>query len=78
MDFNTAVKYIAVGYRARRTSWALKNYISNCCGVIEMSIEDGSCSSIGEYISYLEDLLSNDWVIITDGIIKQFPITYSN
>jgi hypothetical protein len=62
MDIITAFRYQACGYRIRRPNWGSKFYIdAHNMTFIKLSSDDVS---------------SDDWEIITDGIIKDFPITY--
>jgi hypothetical protein len=66
MDIQTAAKYADVGYRIRRTSWEPDEWVS------EETLRRHPISFT------LPDLLADDWVIITDGIVADFPITYSD
>jgi hypothetical protein len=37
--------------------------------------------SINKYFAYdlwFDDLLADDWELITEGVIKDFPLTYSD
>jgi hypothetical protein len=51
-----------LGYRIRRTSWRNKYYIS----WDEMVFTK----------LFREDLVADDWEVITQGIIRDFPIIY--
>jgi hypothetical protein len=62
MDIYTAAKYMQIGYRIRRTSWRNRYYIS----WDEMLFTK----------LFREDLVADDWEVITQGIIRDFPITY--
>ena len=65
MDFITAVRYAKLGYRIRRPAWAEEQYID----------ED---SELDAY-RWMDNVLADDWEIITEGIVEHFPvITYSN
>lgn len=64
MDIHTAAGYMKHGYRIRRQSWQHISWISpENIVFIKLS---------------MDDLLATDWEIITDGIIKDFPLTYSD
>jgi hypothetical protein len=60
MDIQTAAKYADVGYRIKRASWDLNEWIS------EEILRRHPISFT------LPDLLANDWEIITVGIVKDF------
>jgi hypothetical protein len=64
MDIQTAAKYMKHGYRVRRSSWRSDEWISERFLIIDSSD--------------LSDLLADDWEIVTEGIIMDFPLTYSN
>lgn len=68
MDIQTAAKYMKVGYRVRRPKWANKSMHYSW-------ISDGTLFFVKLTI---EDLLADDWEVITDGIVKDFPITYQD
>ncbi len=61
MDIITAFKYLKCGYRIRREDWARNFWISPNVYYANMTAED---------------VLANDWIIITEGITKEFPISY--
>lgn len=64
MDIKTAAQYMKLGYRIRRSDWQHISWISPENMVfIKLS---------------MDDLLADDWEIITDGIVKDFPLTYSD
>lgn len=64
MDIVTAFKYRECGYRIRRTAWVTGMYLDH---------------HNFTYIKlFAEDVLCDDWEIITEGIVKDFPITYSD
>lgn len=64
MDIVTAFKYRECGYRIRRKAWVHIHYIDH---------------HNFTYIKlFADDVLADDWEVITDGIIKDFPITYSD
>jgi hypothetical protein len=64
MDIITAFKYRECGYRIRRTAWALYAHVH-------------PTSMVMTHLS-TEDVLADDWELVTEGIIKDFPLTYSN
>lgn len=73
---------MSLGYRVRRPSWERKEHLRNFCGILEKRTTELSddciyCSD-GDWLPYLEDVLANDWEIITEGIIKDFPIEYGD
>ncbi len=64
MDIITAFKYRECGYRIRRIVWAPLYY------VFPTTMKYTKLST--------KDVLADDWEIITDGIVKEFPIVYSD
>lgn len=83
MDIQTAAHYLKNGYRIRRQGWREIGYaytpdahhISGH-GILPPSwtIKSFECSlSLS-----VDDLLADDWEVITEGIVKDFPITYSD
>lgn len=76
MDIHTAAKYMSSGYRIRRASWDTIDYIYDFHGRIMGSFTN-SCTLGTFSLSLLpKDLLADDWEVITEGIIKHFPVTY--
>ena len=67
MNIHDAAKYLEQGYRIKRSSWAYDEWIS------PESFDDGQ-----SFPMYRNELLADDWEIITDGIVSHFPITYSD
>ena len=63
MDIITAFKYRARGYRIRRTAWAGILYY-----VEPTTMKYTKLST--------QDVLADDWIIILEGIISDFPIIY--
>lgn len=64
MGIVAAFKYRQLGYRIRRDAWAEKYFLwPNSMAHARLSAKD---------------ILADDWEIITEGIIKDFPITYSD
>lgn len=82
MNIYTAALHMQQGYRVMRPVWPVGEYVANCCGVLERrwseSVDGQTHSSLGEWLPYLDDIVADDWEIITQGIIKDFPITYSD
>lgn len=78
MDIHTAAGYMKHGYRIRRPVWKSVDYAYELNGRIMGSFSN-SCTK-GEFsLSFdLQDLLADDWELITDGVIKHFPVTYSD
>lgn len=67
MNIHTAAKYAWEGYRIRRASWEPDEWIS------EESMRRHPITFM------IHDLLADDWEIITEGIVKDFPeIEYSD
>lgn len=78
MDIHTAAQYMRHGYRVRRQIeiYTIDSTIDPpikvpFTQVIEMSENTFQLFS-------LEDLLATDWELVTEGIIKDFPVTYSD
>lgn len=66
MDIQTAARYMKHGYRIRRASWTDEP-------IKWLDIwkwEDGE-----PFPLYLDELLADDWEIITEGIVADFPLT---
>jgi hypothetical protein len=75
MDIHTAAKYLEIGYRIRRRAWVMATYVYEVQGDLwAHSPNSSSCT----YTLDVHDLLGTDWEIITEGIVKDFPITYSD
>ena len=75
MDIHTAAHYMRHGYRITRQSRPELSYLySKDDSLWELS------TIVGHLPTYLllEDLLATDWELITKGIIKHFPVTYSD
>lgn len=68
MDIRTAAHYMKLGYRIRRSFWEPEEWVS-----------EKLMGSYAMYYSFgMDDLLADDWELITDGIIKDFPLTYAD
>lgn len=75
MDIHTAAKYMQHGYRVKRAGWQMIEYVYHTESGISGKIKDGGHM----FVDFsLKDLLADDWELITEGIIKDFPITYSD
>ena len=61
MDIQSAYKYLAAGFRIRRTEWARNYFLHNKLHYTNLT---------------QEDVLAEDWEIMTENIIKEYPITY--
>jgi hypothetical protein len=72
MDIHTAAKYMKLGYRVNRTGWTAVVYAYNFHGTIWVA-PGNFILSFG-----MNDLLADDWEVITDGIVQDFPITYQD
>lgn len=66
MDIHTAAHYMRSGYRIRRASWDPESWIS------EEAMRRYPVTFV------LRDLLADDWEVITQGIVKDFPLTYAD
>lgn len=67
MNIQTAAQYMRQGYRIRRPNWAYDEWMDNA------NFQDGM-----SFPFYRDELLADDWEIITDNIVGWFPITYSD
>lgn len=78
MDIHTAAIYMGQGYRVKRLAWTSVDYVYEFQGRIMGSFTN-ACTK-GEFsLSFnLQDLLADDWEIITEGIVKDFPLTYKD
>jgi hypothetical protein len=59
MDFVTAVRYLKIGYRIKRAVWSEERYIN-------------ADSELDGY-RWVDNVLADDWEIVTDGIVEEFP-----
>jgi hypothetical protein len=79
MDIRTVAIYLRQGYRIRRSFWALgppKIYAYEQHEILWLGgTNDGEVTDCPLTI---DDLLADDWEIITEGIVKDFPLTYSD
>lgn len=84
MDIYTAAHYMKSGYRIRRSHWRDNEYLQIAYNnVVEANVRCLHPSSPDTFERHswtarIEDLLSNDWELITEGIIKYFPVTYKD
>jgi hypothetical protein len=62
MDIHLAAKYMNLGYRIRRPDWNANMFLDSYSMIFKKLV--------------LAELLAEDWEVITQGIIKDFPITY--
>jgi hypothetical protein len=86
MDIQSAAKYMAHGYRVRRSSWSIEQYLHDYAGITKFQIhvshvynfdlketedhfhpEQNDMSPLE-----LDDLLADDWELITTGIRTHF------
>lgn len=78
MDIYTAAKYLKLGYRIKRETeiYTIDSTIDPPVKVPFTKVivmDENTFQLFG-----LEDLLATDWELITEGIIKDFPVTYSD
>lgn len=85
MDIHTASKYMAHGYRVRRSVWDTKVYlyIGYNGGVLQVDRHihlDGTPDTYepGDWYPRLHDMIADDWELITEGIVNHFPVTYED
>lgn len=88
MNIHTATGYLKHGYRIRRSSWDPGEYLYNDYWVAHVIMvprlkknPDGtSVWDKGQFHSDWrpepDDLVADDWELILEGIIKDFPLTY--
>jgi hypothetical protein len=67
MDIYSVAHYMKAGYRVRRQSWT---------NIPFLKTQEGYPIHEGIVELSLEDLLANDWEVITDGIVSDFPTIY--
>jgi hypothetical protein len=87
MHIMAAARYLEVGYRLRRANWEPEEYIYELAGMIEgieisysniwdtqqeKIIEHRHIGSPGFFQFQMQDLLADDWEVITTGIRKDF------
>jgi len=77
MDIHTAAQYMRHGYRVRRPIeiYTIDSTIDPPIKVPFTKVVEMSENTL--QLFDLEDLLATDWELITEGIIKHFPVTYS-
>ena len=74
MDLHSAAQYLKVGYRIKRIAWEYVKYATSISGHIW-----GGTDSYEFSLSFsLDDLLADDWEIVLEGIVSDFPITYAD
>lgn len=76
MDIHTAAKYMRHGYRVRRET---EIYTIDSTIVPPVKVPFTKVIMMDEnthQLLNLEDLLADDWELITDGIVSYFPIAY--
>ena len=76
MDIHTAAKYMSSGYRVRRVAWTSVDYIYDSQGSIMGSFTNACTKGEFSLSLSLQDLMADDWELITEGVIKHFPVTY--
>ena len=78
MDIRTIAGYLKLGYRVRRTSWDIIDYVHFAHGRIFCKFKSDSINKYFAYDLWFGDLLADDWQLITEGVVKDFPLTYSD
>lgn len=76
MDIHTAAKYMSSGYRVKRVAWTSVDYIYDSQGSIMGSFTNACTKGEFSLSLSLQDLIADDWELITEGVIKHFPVTY--
>ncbi len=81
MDIHTAAKYMQHGYRVRRSSWEQGGFIyDDRYFISHVSLVndglDGKRPFESDWMPESEDLVADDWELITEGIVSHFPVTY--
>jgi hypothetical protein len=84
MNIHIASQYLKAGYRIRRSGWEPEEFISECAGMLDKrevfhsgvidknGYRDVRSISDRPAFIMLEDLLADDWEIITLNIRKEF------
>lgn len=72
MDIHTAAKYMRHGYRIRRGWWHSSVYAYEEMELIWLRSDSG----VNDCTFTIDDLLADDWELITEGIVAYFPVTY--
>lgn len=83
MDIHTAALYMQHGYRVRHAGWITGCYLykeglSIRVNYVQTYGGGVNISSQGEWHPILFELTSDGWEIITEGIVKDFPLTYKD
>ncbi len=85
MDIQTAIKYMQHGYRVRRPDWDGECYLyPEYNGRIGHKVRVLHPSPAPDTFDWdmwnprIVDMVADDWEIITDGIVTDFPLIYSS
>jgi hypothetical protein len=68
------------GYRIRRSSWTNPSYVyhDSVSGQICVFVKAPTYSIAHALVLSVDELLATDWELIIEGVIKDFPVTYSD
>lgn len=78
MNIHTASGYLRHGYRIRRTSWHLGDYVYLEDEDLYSREHEYHGHSVGLFYPGILELEADDWEIITDGVINHFPLKYED
>ena len=82
MNIQTATGYMKHGYRIRRSTWHSVEYLEiKDSRINKYYVAPPGCSYIYGYAGWSvqsEDLIADDWELITEGVTGHFPVTYSD
>jgi hypothetical protein len=78
MNIQTAAHYLSSGYRIRRPSWHQSDYVYLKDDALYSREHEHHGHSVGFFYAGLEELLADDWEIITAGVVSYFPIKYED
>ena len=81
MDINTAAKYMEQGYRIRHAGWIPGCYLFKDGLEIKVNYVQTYGGGVyhntqGAWRPIAFELTSDGWELITEGVIKHFPVTY--
>ena len=83
MNIHTAAKYMAHGYRVKRADWDSRCYLfKEYNDVIRCKTRhlhpdpQPDTYENSDWYPRLHDMVADDWELILEGIVKDFPLTY--
>ena len=78
MNIQTVAHYLNSGYRIRRPEWHPSEYVFLRSGCLYSREHEYHGHSLGLFHAGIDELLADDWEIITEGIASHFPLKYED